>query len=190
MRIDLVGTTADFRRPGPRHPLPLNHLPGENRGTAGRIGEVGLGRATPAEGRGNPPRRPRTDRGLRCASPPTPLMGTYHEPICWPTNVDALAAFRYPHHGALDAHADQAQPEGPHRVGPDQQARGPVVAKATHSSPLAQPVLRRQTSKVGAGCGNAARPVLCGGCSVTGIPTAIAREAFRGERLLFAPSGP
>ena len=34
--------TADFRRPGPRHPLPLNHLPGENRGTAGRIGEVGL----------------------------------------------------------------------------------------------------------------------------------------------------
>jgi RimJ/RimL family protein N-acetyltransferase len=23
--------------------LPLNHLPGENRGTAGRIGEVGLG---------------------------------------------------------------------------------------------------------------------------------------------------
>jgi AAA domain len=42
LRIDLVGTTADFRRPGPRHPLPLNHLPGENRGTAGRIGEVGL----------------------------------------------------------------------------------------------------------------------------------------------------
>src|ERR1700730_11267709 len=42
MRIDLVGTTADFRRPGPQRPLPLNHLPGENRGTAGRIGEVGL----------------------------------------------------------------------------------------------------------------------------------------------------
>src|SRR5437660_11379557 len=42
LRIDLVGTTADFRRPGPRHPLPLNHLPGENRGTAGRIGEVRL----------------------------------------------------------------------------------------------------------------------------------------------------
>ena len=42
MRIDLVGTTADFRRPGPRHPLPLNDLPGKNRGTAGRIGEIGL----------------------------------------------------------------------------------------------------------------------------------------------------
>ena len=26
----------------PRRPLPLNHLPSENRGTAGRIGEVGL----------------------------------------------------------------------------------------------------------------------------------------------------
>ena len=38
--------------------------------------------------------------------------------------------------------------------------------------PAAQPALRRQTSKVGAGCGNAARPVLCGGCSVMGIPTA------------------
>jgi len=38
----LVGTTADFRRPDPWRPLPLNHLPGENRGTVGRIGEVRL----------------------------------------------------------------------------------------------------------------------------------------------------
>src|ERR1700704_12450 len=50
-----------------------------------------------------------------------------------------------PHHGALDAYADAAQPEGPHRVGPDLQARGPVAAKATHPSPLAQPAVRRQT---------------------------------------------
>jgi hypothetical protein len=42
VRIDLVGTTADLRRFGPRRSLPLNNLPGENRGTAGRIGEVGL----------------------------------------------------------------------------------------------------------------------------------------------------
>ena len=42
LRRDLVGTTADFRRFDPRSPLPLNHLPGENRGTAGRIGEVEL----------------------------------------------------------------------------------------------------------------------------------------------------
>ena len=33
------------------------------------------------------------------------------------------------------------------------EARGPVAAKATHLSPLAKPALRRQTSKVGAGCG-------------------------------------
>jgi hypothetical protein len=30
--------------------------------------------------------------------------------------------------------------------------------------------------RLGAGCGNAARPVLCGGCSVMGIPTAIASD--------------
>jgi hypothetical protein len=42
-RVDLVGTTADFRRSGPRRPLPLNDLASENRGTAGRIGEVRLG---------------------------------------------------------------------------------------------------------------------------------------------------
>src|SRR6202022_93118 len=39
----LVGTTADFSPPGPRRPSPPNYLPGENRGTAGRIGEDGLG---------------------------------------------------------------------------------------------------------------------------------------------------
>ena len=38
----MVGTTADFRRFGPQRSLPLNDLPSENRGTAGRIGEVGL----------------------------------------------------------------------------------------------------------------------------------------------------
>jgi len=38
----LVGTTAEFHRFGPRRPLPFNDLPGENRGTAGPIGEVGL----------------------------------------------------------------------------------------------------------------------------------------------------
>jgi hypothetical protein len=42
LRIDLVGTTADFRRFGPRRCLPLNDLPGENRRTACRIGEVRL----------------------------------------------------------------------------------------------------------------------------------------------------
>jgi hypothetical protein len=42
VRIDLVGTTADFRAFGPRRSLPINHLLCENRRTAGRIGEDGL----------------------------------------------------------------------------------------------------------------------------------------------------
>src|SRR5438067_10369895 len=42
MRIDLVGTTADFRRFRPPRPLQINHLPCENCAMLGRIGEVGL----------------------------------------------------------------------------------------------------------------------------------------------------
>jgi len=42
LRIDLVGTTADFRRFDPRQPLPINHLICENREMQGRIGEVRL----------------------------------------------------------------------------------------------------------------------------------------------------
>jgi hypothetical protein len=42
VRIDLVGTTADFRAFGPRRSLPINHLLCENSRTAGRIGEDGL----------------------------------------------------------------------------------------------------------------------------------------------------
>jgi hypothetical protein len=47
VRIDLVGTTADFWRFGPRRSLPFNDLPDENSGTAGRIGEVGLAKQSP-----------------------------------------------------------------------------------------------------------------------------------------------
>ena len=42
MRIDLVGTTADFGRFGHPQPLPINYLLRENRRLQGRIGEVGL----------------------------------------------------------------------------------------------------------------------------------------------------
>ena len=38
----MVGTTADFRRFGPPRSLSFSDLPGENSGTAGRIGEVRL----------------------------------------------------------------------------------------------------------------------------------------------------
>src|SRR6516165_2548856 len=39
-----IASTADFRCFGSPPSLPLNHLLGKNRRTAGRIGEVGLGR--------------------------------------------------------------------------------------------------------------------------------------------------
>ena len=42
MKIDLVGTTADFRRFGPPRPFQVNHLPCENCAMLGRIGEVRL----------------------------------------------------------------------------------------------------------------------------------------------------
>src|SRR5947209_14722999 len=42
LRIDLVGTTADFRRFRPPRPLQINHLPCENCAMLGRIGEDGL----------------------------------------------------------------------------------------------------------------------------------------------------
>jgi hypothetical protein len=44
VRIDLVGTTADFRGFSPSLPFPINHLLCENRRTASRIGEDGLTR--------------------------------------------------------------------------------------------------------------------------------------------------
>jgi Helix-turn-helix domain len=61
LRIDLVGTTADFRRPGPQRSLPINHLASENRGTAGRIGEV---RLTPHQRREAIKRRDQGDESL------------------------------------------------------------------------------------------------------------------------------
>src|SRR5207244_11337884 len=42
LRVGWVRTSAGFRRPGPRSPLPLNRLRGENRQTVGRIGDVRL----------------------------------------------------------------------------------------------------------------------------------------------------
>ena len=42
-----------------------------------------------------------------------------------------------------------------------------------HPSSVAKHALRRQTPEVGAGCPNWARPDLCGGRSVMGVPTAI-----------------
>ena len=53
---------------------------------------------------------------------------------------------------------------------------------------MAVSALRRQTPKVGAVCGNAARTVLCGGRPVTGVPTAI--ESSSRARPSHQPPGP
>src|SRR5580693_2744323 len=54
--------------------------------------------------------------------------------------------------------------------------RGPTSASPSTSK-------GRQTSKVGAGCGNGARPVLRGGYSVMGIPTAIGNRSLENRTL-------
>ena len=54
VRIDLVGTTADFRCFGPRLPLPINYLLCQICRTLARIGEVGL--TTPSQYQPHPER--------------------------------------------------------------------------------------------------------------------------------------
>src|SRR5262249_13117936 len=53
-----------------------------------------------------------------------------------------------------------------------------LAAETENPSPLAPPALRRQIPEVGAVCGSSARTDLCGGRSVTGVPTAIRRCWF------------
>src|ERR1700730_2809791 len=48
-----------------------------------------------------------------------------------------------------------------------------LAAQTENPAPVAVRTVCRQTSKVGAVCGKAARTVLCGGRSVMGVPTAI-----------------
>ena len=55
----------------------------------------------------------------------------------------------------------------------DEAAGRRLPAEAAYLASLARATLRRQTPKVGAVCGKAARTVLCGGRAVTRVPTAI-----------------
>jgi RNA-directed DNA polymerase len=89
-----------------------------------------------------------------------------------PTNSAALSAFRY-YAVAMAAQPSTAQPEGSYHVATGSET-GPRLAATTESpSPLAAETVRRQAPEVGAVCGNPARTDLCGGRSVTGVPTAI-----------------
>src|SRR5712671_5460040 len=76
-------------------------------------------------------------------------------------------------HRSLAADASAARPEAPDDMAADRKAGRRLAPQTAHPSSLAKPTLRRQTPKVGAVCGKAARTVLCGGRSVMRVPTAI-----------------
>jgi hypothetical protein len=63
-------------------------------------------------------------------------------------------------------------PAGQPELGSDDQANERMAPTTTYPPPLAEPEHRRQRLKVGAVCGKAARPDLCGGREVTRVPTA------------------
>ena len=73
-----------------------------------------------------------------------------------------------PCHRPLATRPAPAQPEGPDDMDDDGQAGRPLAAQAPDIPSLALSTLPRQTPKVGAVCGNAARTVLCGGRAVMG----------------------
>src|SRR5712671_152666 len=99
-----------------------------------------------------------------------------HRLLPVPRSADQRSGTRglpLPCHRNLAAHAPAARSEAPHDVAADREARRPMAPQTAHPPPLAKPTLRRQTPKVGAVCGKAARTVLCGGRSVMCVPTAI-----------------
>jgi len=80
-----------------------------------------------------------------------------------PTNSRSLGAFRDHVVRLLGADAAAPQPEARVDLGADRQGGRRLAPTTAHPSPLAEHSLCRQTLEVGAGCGNPARPDLCGG---------------------------
>src|SRR5208283_1158327 len=68
-----------------------------------------------------------------------------------------------------------AQPKGRLHVETDEEAGGRLAPTAQNPSSLAASAVCRQAPEVGAVCGSPARTDLCGGRSVTSVPTAIGR---------------
>ena len=91
--------------------------------------------------------------------------------------LPGIARLPSPRHGLMAAHATAPQPEGSHDVAADREDRIRLSPAANNPSSVAADALCRHTPKVGAACGNSARAVLCGGRSVTTVPTA--NEAVR-----------
>src|SRR5271156_5780733 len=77
-----------------------------------------------------------------------------------------------PCHQPLATRPAPAQPEGQDVMDRHGQTGQALAAQAPDIPPLASSTLPRQTPKVGAVCGNAARTVLCGGRAVMRVPTA------------------
>ena len=90
-----------------------------------------------------------------------------------PTNSRALSAFR---HYVTDhwrrTLRRRSQKDGMTWERMTQHCRR-LAPETPNPSSVARATLCRQSPKVGAECPNRARSVLCGGCPVTGIPTAI-----------------
>src|SRR5271154_3277723 len=82
-----------------------------------------------------------------------------------------------PCHRSLAADAPAARRETSNDVAEDRKAGRRLAPQTEYPSSLAKSALRRQTPKVGAVCGKAARTVLCGGRSVMSVPTAIQQRA-------------
>jgi hypothetical protein len=61
-------------------------------------------------------------------------------------------------------------------VGANDRAAKSVASPTAYHASMAERTLRRQTSKVGARCGNTARRDLCGGGALTRVSTAILHE--------------
>jgi len=85
-----------------------------------------------------------------------------------------------PRHRPVATIASAAGPEGSHDMGPDDSTCEGMAASPPNPSPVAECTLCRQPPEVGAVCPNRARTDLCGGCPVTGIPTAILDQAAKG----------
>jgi RNA-directed DNA polymerase len=69
-------------------------------------------------------------------------------------------------------HATATKPTARSHMGPHDESSQRLATSNPHPPSVAKPALRRQAPEVGAVCGNPARTDLCGGRSVTSVPTA------------------
>ena len=99
-----------------------------------------------------------------------------------PTNLRALRAFRYHVTNLWRRTLRRRSQKDGMTWDTDDEARCTLATDTPNPSSMAGPALCRQTPEVGAGCPNRARPDLCGGCPVTGIPTAIIRRVRTTDR--------